>query len=189
MLDIESKAYVGILQDEVKVSEGLVYDRNTGELAGYVDLNRVGNDWLSLDEIITGSKPQLANTIRIFMVPGIVTDKKYPYVGLATRGITAEYLFPIIWEAVCNLETIGLKSLYVTCDGATPNRKFFSIHEAPQLHNFYWTRNAFSHPPRKLYFISDVPHLMKTTRNCFSNSGSHKKTRDLWKDGRDISWI
>ncbi|XP_046566200.1 uncharacterized protein LOC124274872 [Haliotis rubra] len=125
----------------------------------------------------------------VLMIRGIVTDLKYPYAAFATRGISADYLFPLLWGAVSNLETIGLKPLFVTCDGASPNRKFFSLHEDPQLNNFYWTWNPYSLPRRKLYFISDVPHLIKTTRNCFSNSGSHKKTRDLWKDGRDISWI
>lgn len=34
-----------------------------------------------------------------------------------------------------------------------------------------------------------MPHLLKTTRNCFSNSYSHKKTRKLWNNGKDISWM
>ncbi|XP_048241342.1 uncharacterized protein LOC125374488 [Haliotis rufescens] len=189
MLDIEERSYVGILQDEVKVSEGLVYDKHSGELVGYVDLDRTGNDLLCLEESITGSKPQLANTMLVLMIRGIITDLKYPYAAFATRGITADYLYPILWTAVLNLESIGLKPLFITCDGASSNRKFFSLHEVPELNNFFWTWNRYSHPHRKIYFISDVPHLIKTTRNCFANSGSHKKTRELWKDGRDVSWL
>ena len=33
-----------------------------------------------------------------------------------------------------------------------------------------------------------MPHLLKTTRNCFANSYYHRKTRFLWKNGCDISW-
>lgn len=33
-----------------------------------------------------------------------------------------------------------------------------------------------------------MPHLLKTTRNCVSNSFWHKNSRHLWKDGKDISW-
>ena len=33
------------------------------------------------------------------------------------------------------------------------------------------------------------PHLLKTTRNCFSNSFSHRRTRNLCKDNRSISWM
>lgn len=39
-----------------------------------------------------------------------------------------------------------------------------------------------------LYFISDPPHLIKTTRNCFSNSYSHFRSRKLWNH-QDISWM
>ena len=30
-----------------------------------------------------------------------------------------------------------------------------------------------------LFFFSDVPHLLKTARNCFSNSFSHSKSRKM----------
>ena len=42
---------------------------------------------------------------------------------------------------------------------------------------------------RNVYFISDAPHLIKTARNCFSNSGYHKNTRNLWKNGKNIIWL
>lgn len=31
--------------------------------------------------------------------------------------------------------------------------------------------------------------MIKTARNCFSNSYSHTKSGSLWKDGKDISWM
>ena len=52
----------------------------------------------------------------------------------------------------------------------------------------YWTWNPYANDGCKLYFISDVPHLIKTTRNCFANSYSHKQSQRLWKGGKDISW-
>lgn len=52
----------------------------------------------------------------------------------------------------------------------------------------YFTPNPYDET-RKLFFISDVPHLLKTARNCFSNSQSHKMTRHMWKNGKDISWM
>ena len=53
----------------------------------------------------------------------------------------------------------------------------------------YHAQNKFAPDKRKIFFISDAPHLVKTTRNCFSNSFSHKTTRCLWKDGKNISWM
>lgn len=42
----------------------------------------------------------------------------------------------------------------------------------------YCTDNPFAvGENRYLFFISDVPHLIKTTRNCFANSYSHKKNK------------
>ena len=38
---------------------------------------------------------------------------------------------------------------------------------------------------RWLYFFCDVPHLIKTTRNCWSHSFGHGQTRQLWVS----SWI
>ena len=51
----------------------------------------------------------------------------------------------------------------------------------------YRTNNPFD-DSRYLYFISDPPHLLKTTRNCFSNSYAHFNSRKLWNT-QDISWI
>lgn len=35
---------------------------------------------------------------------------------------------------------------------------------------------------RFIYFISDVPYLIKTTRNCLTNSGSGCYTRYMWNN-------
>ena len=41
---------------------------------------------------------------------------------------------------------------------------------------------------RFIYFISDKPHLLKTTRNCLYNPGSGKYTQYMWKCGMFILW-
>ena len=33
-----------------------------------------------------------------------------------------------------------------------------------------------------------IPHLIKTTRNCLSNSGSNRCTRFMWNSGFFILW-
>lgn len=55
------------------------------------------------------------------------------------------------------------------CDGAKPNRKFLTslgIKEHMKNGTVYKTINHYSHD-RFIYFISDVTHLIKTTRNCW----------------------
>lgn len=77
-------------------------------------------------------------------------------------------LFPIVWEAIRQL---GAKVICVVADGASANRKFFRMHGQKNL--FYKTHNLFACPSenRSLFFISDPPHLIKTTLNCWSHSG------------------
>ncbi|XP_057299290.1 uncharacterized protein LOC130629929 [Hydractinia symbiolongicarpus] len=39
-----------------------------------------------------------------------------------------------------------------------------------------------------IYFISDPPHLIKTSRNCLLNSLSGRATRSMWNDGHYLTW-
>ena len=41
---------------------------------------------------------------------------------------------------------------------------------------------------RYIYFFADIPHLIKTLRNCLSNSGSGRATRYMWNSGLFILW-
>jgi hypothetical protein len=74
------------------------------------------------------------------------------------------------------------------CDGAGQNRKFFQMHKPITPGKLVFdTVNVASDDRRPLFFISDPPHLIKTLRNCFSNSYFHRRSRKLWFHG-DISW-
>ena len=53
----------------------------------------------------------------------------------------------------------------------------------PDVDLTYRTVNLFSPEKCFIYFISDVTHLLKTVRNCLSNSGSGKFTRYMWNGG------
>ena len=67
------------------------------------------------------------------------------------------------------------------CDGAKANRRFLnSLGREEDIKNgvVYKTVNRYS-PDRFIYFISDAPHLMKTTRNCWYSS-SFGGTRCMW---------
>ncbi|CAC5359915.1 unnamed protein product [Mytilus coruscus] len=43
------KNYVGILFDEIKIKSDLVYDKHTGELIGYCNLDKVGNQIMDME--------------------------------------------------------------------------------------------------------------------------------------------
>ncbi|XP_070193287.1 uncharacterized protein [Littorina saxatilis] len=180
-----------ILQDEIRVSHGLVYDKHSGELVGFTNLEETANDLCSLQENMQGGKKQkkLATSMLVIMVRGTTSTLRYPLACFPTTGVTSEFLYPIIWQAVKILEyRCKLKVLFITCDGASANRRFFKLNKTADQECTYWCWNKYSFDKRKIFFVCDVPHLLKTTRNCFANSFYHKKTRMLWKNGRFISW-
>ena len=41
-------------------------------------------------------------------------------------------------------------------------------------------KNPYTSEDRSIIFMSDPPHLMKMTRNCWSHSHGHGNTRDMW---------
>ena len=188
LYDKEHSQYVGIVQDEVRIKSDLVFNKHTGELVGFVDLDNVGNELKNLENVLNGNDETIARYMLVVMVRGISSSLQYPLAAFATDGITADLLYPIVWEAVRIVHSdVGLKALFICCDGASPNRKFFTLHSENANSRLYKTTNIFSDNNEDLYFISDAPHLLKTTRNCFSNSQYHKSSRLLWNGG-NISW-
>lgn len=107
------------------------------------------------------------------MVHGIFFHLQFPFAHFATRGIAGESLYPLVWEAVRRLEALGLKVISATSDGASPNRKFFRMHYDKKDPSTFIHKavNPFAEDQRWLYFFSDPPHLVKTIRNCWYQSG------------------
>lgn len=187
---LQTSTFVGILQDEIKVKSDLVYKKHSGELIGYTNLNMVSNELVDMEKTAASQTANLAEHLLVIMVRGVTSSFKYPLAAFATKSLTADILYSIMWETVEIVEVHAeLKVLFFCCDGASQNRKFFNLHiNSPGNNLEYKTVNPYDRS-RYIYFISDVPHLLKTSRNCFSNSYSHKKSRKLWNNGKDISWM
>lgn len=70
------------------------------------------------------------------------------------------------------LHEIDLNFLCVVADGAKPNRKSFQDHahqEGIKGGVVYKARNIYD-PEKFVYFMPDVPYLIKTTRNYWETS-------------------
>jgi len=183
--DIEHKSFVGILHDEIKIKSDLVYNKSTGEIVGYVKLDEVTNELLKLHHT-TGSLPA-AQYLLVTMVRGITSTLRYPLAAYATNTASCTSLYNIIWECMEYIElTAGLKVLYICCDGAIQNRQFFQLHGTGN-ELVYKTKNLYASEERDVYFISDPPHLLKTSRNCYANSFAHSDVRHMWFSS-NISW-
>ena len=172
--------YIVLLFDEMKIMSNLVFDKVTGELIGYVDLGDPDINFATLDKT-----DAVATHALVFLVRGVCAELKFSLAYFATNGITAAQLMPLFWEAVCILElTCNLWVVAATSDGASPNRSFYRMHTALDGNAgkevCYRTINLYA-PHRFIYFFSDAPHLLKTTRNCLYHSGSGTCTRYvLW---------
>lgn len=151
------------------------------EVSNWISYNNI-NDW---EHWNTGEfKPgDVATHVMVFMVRSLFTSFEFPYAQFATRTATGAEISKMAWEVVRNLEICDLKVMALSCDGASPNRSFFAIHSASSSKGTvpgYKTKNRYSNDERYIYFISDVPHLMKTARNCWSHSFAHGSHRPMW---------
>lgn len=182
---VEHKSYVGLLHDEITIKSDLVFNKHTGQLIGYVNLDAIANELLELDRVAT-NESKLAKSVLVIMVRGITTNLCYPLASYSTSCLPSYCLYSIIWECVeCIEVVVGLKTLFICCDGAVQNRKLFSLMSDGDDCS-YMTRNPYV-SDRDIYFICDPPHLLKTARNCFSNSFAHTQSRAMWFN-QFISW-
>lgn len=127
----------------------------------------------------------IATHVLAVMARSLTSGFCYPIAYFPTKNIDGYQLVPIIWEAVMILEMVGVQVRALVCDGASQNRKFFKLHEMEDNINkscdgtVYWVYNRFAEDERKIFFIRDPPHLMKTLRNNIENSNSNSNTRHL----------
>ena len=120
----EQERYVTVLRDGMKIQEDLVWEKNSGELIGFIDL---GDE--DLNFAIFKDTNQIATHVLVFLIRSIVNPLSFSLTNLATSGIAAFQLFPIFWRAVAILEiTCNLKVIAAVADGASPNRKFYQMH-------------------------------------------------------------
>ena len=108
------------------------------------------------------------------MVRGLFTQLQFPYAQFSCASVSGDLLYDPFWEAVCQLERLGFKLLAATADGASPIRRLIKLHGSDKL--VY--KGGESTCPRLslfVFFLSDPPHLLKTTRNCWAN-----KKQQLW---------
>ena len=173
----ERNSYVGLILDEIHIKEDLVYDKHEGTLIGFSNLGEINNHLMRFEKDLNGesqSMPNVAGTMLVIMVRGLLSKLNFPYVQFACANLTGDQLVDPVWEAIARLERQGLKVLSLTCDGASTNKRLWSIHgkgrDLSDRGVLYKVPNVYApEPSRYLYFISDPPHLIKTTRNCWAS--------------------
>ena len=97
----ESRKYIVLALDEMKIKEGLVYDKYGCRIVGFINLGETMNQIMDFERDCCEGKSELpvAKQMLVLMVRGLFFNLNFPYVQFTTKGITAEYLFPLAVQA------------------------------------------------------------------------------------------
>ena len=173
--------------DEMKIESGLVFNKYTGQIIGFTDLGDT-----DINEAALETEKSVATHALLFIIRGISCDLKFPLAYFASEVLLSTQIMALFWRCVAILEiNCNLWVIAAVCDGASTNRKFFSLHKGLDGNSHtdvvYRTKNVFI-LNRFIYFFSDPPHLLKTARNCLLNSGSALCSRYMWNNDKHLIW-
>ena len=152
-----------------------------GALLGFTNLGDINSHLDRFEQSLQTnmiSESALAKTMLVITVQGLFTKLQYLYAQFSSVKLSGDQIFDPFWEAVYRIERCTLKVVEATFDGASPNCLFLKLHDntdptkSAVLHK---VSNPFADDGRMLFFFSDPPHFLKTTRNCWSSKG-----RLLW---------
>ena len=125
----------------------------------------------------------IATYLNVPMIRRICSQLYATFGHHVLTGLTSDQLCPLVWETTRILECVGFKVRAWVCNGASSNRKFFKTNHLEQETGImYLTVIKFKSSP-KIYFISDVPHLLQTIRNNIENSHGNlldHEIRQIW---------
>ena len=86
----ESKWYVILTLDEMKIKEVIVFDKNTGEMIGLTNFGDINN---AIQDLQKDDHPPTATHLLTLMVQGVFIHLEFP---VAHYNLTAGKLFPIV---------------------------------------------------------------------------------------------
>ncbi|KAH7981059.1 hypothetical protein HPB49_021215 [Dermacentor silvarum] len=151
------KKHGGLLVDELKLLEHLSV-KQSGQIEGFVDL---GEFTTAADKTMHSDHGMV-----ILFVP-FVGGWTQVIGTFATKGnIKGDFLAQVMIDATILTERSGLFVDFITCDGATWNRRMWKVLGVRGTAGD--VKCKVEHPVddrRHLHFISDFPHLIKCLRN------------------------
>lgn len=195
----KSKRYHVLMADEMFISKNLVLQKSSGRLIGYTNLDNIDKEVKTLEEFLDNpdkEDPECeeteASAVLVYMVKGVSNGMKEVVATYAVSHPSVNQMYHWTWEVIGALERSNVHVIAMVTDGFSTNRAFIRRHKpVTKLPSgvVFDTINKAARD-RVLYFISDVPHLMKTIRNCLYNSRFDKKKgrRKMMKNGQKISW-
>ncbi|XP_063215925.1 uncharacterized protein LOC134538424 [Bacillus rossius redtenbacheri] len=155
-----------LLFDEISLTQHLDLNSVSGTITGLVDIGS--------NTTYTQISQYADHGLVLFFRPFIGNWGQVVGVYLTKNAAPGNVLTNLVLDAIVKLDAAGLFVDCVVCDGATTNRsmwKKFGI----GIKDEKKVCNSVTHPcsetgDRKLYFISDGPHLFKCIRNRWLKS-------------------
>ncbi|KAK3909139.1 DNA transposase [Frankliniella fusca] len=199
-MEHDYQKYHVLMFDEMYVREKIAQKKSTGEIIGYCSLSEVQSEMLELRHKLQGEaqglketavkEPPTTKRMLTYMVKGTASGICNSVASYTVDVLTREDLHQHTWEVIGHLESAGIAVIACVCDGSSVNRGFFDMQPPASGRldsgGVFDTMNPFA-PDRNIFFISDPPHLLKTTRNALENSG-RKKSRQLTIQGELLTW-
>lgn len=190
------RRYHVAMGDEMSICQNLVFQKTTGKMIGYTKLNELDKEIEAFNSYLDNPdkerEEKTASKILVYMVKGISLGTKEVIATFPTDNPSTHQYYSWTWQVIGALERSGVPIVAYVCDGFSTNRAFIHMHKpATKLPSglVFDTINKAA-PDRILYFISDVPHLLKTLRNCLMNSrwDGKKSRRKMMFKGKRITW-
>ena len=102
----DREKWVIVIFDEMKIKEDLVYDKESGTLVGFCNLQGASAELKESEDI--HPKKKLATQMLTFLVRSVCGNLELPYAHFPTRSVTNKQLYTLNWEVISHLEGIGL---------------------------------------------------------------------------------
>ena len=173
-------ARYGILAfDEIQVRRGLSVNVASMTFDGLIDFGNHSNSQnksvnekdnnISPEERLNNLKDKQADHALVFMFSSL-SERFHQPIGIFTskNSTPSSQLAQLIVTAIIAVEKAGGKVMALVCDGAKTNRgiwKHFGINGKVNEDVVCSFENPYEGADRKIYIISDVPHLLKCIRN------------------------
>ena len=131
---------------------------------------------------------KLADHALVFMFSSISVRFNQPIGFFLCKGSSdSNTLFSLLITAIIKTEEAGAQVHAIVCDGAQSNRgiwKDLGVSAKPNNEGRCWFENPFDttskeNEIRKIYVLSDAPHLIKCVRNRFYNN---KESMEQYKN-------
>ncbi|KAJ1524634.1 hypothetical protein ONE63_011118 [Megalurothrips usitatus] len=170
------KKYHVLMADEMYISQNLIFQKSSGKMIGFTSLDEVDSELKKMEHQLHNPDKELEETIasrvNVYMVKGVTNGLKDVVATYAVGNMSAVQMKIWTWQVIGALERSGICVIAFVCDGSSINRTFIQSHKPATPHPMglvFDTVNKCARG-RKLFFLSDVPHLLKTIRNCLLNS-------------------